>query len=208
MRPAGRGCTPHFLCWRQRKRAVHGPKETAFPSQNEPLLILLAEVAGKKRFRCPVNFLPGAPFSFCAEVHSRIWRCRGILRWLTDLVFFYFRAFTVSACGPPSISVTSETCFTGSFLLCQREPPVLPGGKRAYSDERSKREKASELKREKVCRPDPRQPEGLFMTNYKTFDLKKLTIGRWLARLRAVGQVMQAKVYSMRLETLAGIMPF
>ena len=46
------------------------------------------------------------------------------------------------------------------------------------------------------------------MTNYKTFDLEKLTIGRWLARLRAVGQVMQAKVYSMRLETLAGIMPF
>ena len=46
------------------------------------------------------------------------------------------------------------------------------------------------------------------MTNYKTFDLKKLTIGRWLARSRAVGQVMQAKVYSMRLETLVGIMPF
>ena len=46
------------------------------------------------------------------------------------------------------------------------------------------------------------------MTNCKTIDLKKLTIGRCLARLRAVGQVMQAKVYSMRLETLTGIMPF
>ena len=25
-------CTPHFLCLRQRKRAVHGPKESAWPS--------------------------------------------------------------------------------------------------------------------------------------------------------------------------------
>ena len=43
-----------------------------------------------------------------------------------------------------------------------------------------------------------------FMTNCKAADLKSLTIGS-LARLRAVGQVMRAKVFSMRLETRAGI---
>lgn len=44
------------------------------------------------------------------------------------------------------------------------------------------------------------------MTNYKATDLKtSQSIG--LARLQAVGQMTQAKFFSMRLETRAGIKP-
>ena len=45
------------------------------------------------------------------------------------------------------------------------------------------------------------------MTN-KKLTIRKIRQPENCARLRATGQVMQAKECSVRLETLAGIMPF
>ena len=77
---------------------------------------------------------------------------------------------------------------------------------RAYSDDESKK-KSLRFEVRKVCRPDLQQFGDYFMTNKKLTNRKMLQPEN-CARLRAVGQVMQAKECSVRLEALAGIMPF
>ena len=60
-----RECTPHFLCLRQRKRAVHGPKETAFVPQNGAYAPFLLRY-GSGWLEVPtesISPLPGAPDS-------------------------------------------------------------------------------------------------------------------------------------------------
>ena len=77
---------------------------------------------------------------------------------------------------------------------------------RAYSDDESKK-KSLRFEVRKVFRPDLQQFGDYFMTNKKLTNRKRRQVEN-CARLRAVGQVMQAKESSVRLETLASIMPF
>ena len=118
-------CTPHFLCLRQRKRAVHGPKETAFVPQILALAgsglleygscwLELPTDARKSSAECAGQYGSNNPVS-AGRVAVEHWGGQGLVPAPS------IRAFTVSACGPPSISVTSEKCFTGSsFRFAKR----------------------------------------------------------------------------------------
>ena len=75
-RLAVRGCTPHFLWLRQRKRAVHGPKEKRFRIQILPVGQIWTNTgvsaAGAVR---TCNLVPGAP-----DIGETGAACRRMLR--------------------------------------------------------------------------------------------------------------------------------
>ena len=91
----------------------------------------IAGVVGENCLRHPVSLLPGAPYPLpCGSASPHLAARVEISGGRCSPCPPPCRAFTVSACGPPSISVTSEKHFTGSSFRFARRWRVRKGAPR------------------------------------------------------------------------------
>ena len=124
----------------EKKTAVHGQKKRAL-SRPYDLSVIWRQYGSYwlEMRRKSASLLPGALYHTIEVVHRRRQSCAANFRWAMFTPCSSFRAFTVSACGPPSISVTSEKYFTGSSFRSARrclsftEHRMSGSGKRSIS---------------------------------------------------------------------------